>query len=177
MRKKSGSTQDELGAVFGIDQSNVNRSLAVSNAILSEILPTARKMTEILRKIKSLMELKSMIPPAELAGNRIAVVLDDTHVPVDRSGNKERRKADYSGKKKRFTLNTNVITDTRKRILWIGTMAPGSAHDFSLLKEDPPDLGILTETMSRDGVSERDRPPSTSTRDTREYRGTIREPQ
>ena len=65
-------------------------------------------------------------------------MLDGTHVPIDRSGNKEQRKADYSGKKKRFTLNTNVITDTRKRILWIDRTAPGSTHDFSLLKRRDP---------------------------------------
>ena len=71
MHKKSGPTQDELGAMFGVDQSNVNRSLAVSNTILSEILPTARKMTELLRKIDNLKDLKKTIlqPHLQTAGS------------------------------------------------------------------------------------------------------------
>ena len=43
MRKKGGTTQAELGAMFGVDQSSVNRSLEASNEILAEVLPTARK--------------------------------------------------------------------------------------------------------------------------------------
>ena len=46
-------------------------------------------------------------------------MLDGTHVRVDRSSDKDRRRADYSGKKKAFTFNTNILTDTRKRILWL----------------------------------------------------------
>ena len=77
---------------------------------------------------------------------------------VDRSGDKDRRRADYSGKKKAFTFNTNVLTDTRKRILWISETASGSTHDLTLLKEDPLDLGILTRTMSKYDAPKPDRP-------------------
>ena len=84
-------------------------------------------------------------------------MLDGTHVRVDRSGDKDRRRADYSGKKA-FTFDTNVITDTRKRILWISETASGSTHDLTLLKEDPPDLGILTRPMSKYDAPEPDRP-------------------
>ena len=157
MRKKGGSTQEELAAMFGVDQSNINRSLAASNHILSEVLPTAHKMTQLIREVDTLMGLKKIIPPDPATG-KVAVVLDGTHVPVDRSGDKDRRKADYSGKKKAFTFNTNVLTDTRKRILWISGTTSGSTHDLTLLREDPPDLGILTRIMSDDDTPERDRP-------------------
>ena len=157
MRKKGGSTQEELAAMFGVDQSNINRSLAASNHILSEVLPTAHKMTQLIREVDTLMGLKKIIPQDPATG-KVAVVLDGTHVPVDRSGDKDRRKADYSGKKKAFTFNTNVLTDTRKRILWISGTTSGSTHDLTLLREDPPDLGILTRIMSDDDTPERDRP-------------------
>lgn len=157
MRKKGGITQAELAAMFGVDQSNINRSLAASNRILSEVLPTASKMAQLIREADTLTDLKEIIPPDQATGN-VAVVLDGTHVRVDRSGDKDRRRADYSGKKKAFTFNTNVITDTKKRILWLSGTASGSTHDLTLLKEDPPDLGILTRTMSKYDTPEQDRP-------------------
>ena len=158
MRKKGGSTQEELAAMFGVDQSNINRSLEASNHILSQVLPTAFRMTQLIREVDTLMNLKKIIPPDPATG-KIAVVLDGTHVPVDRSKDKDRRRIDYSGKKKAFTFNTNVLTDTRKRILWISGTASGSTHDLTLLREDPPDLGILTRMMFRDDtIPEQDRP-------------------
>ena len=84
-------------------------------------------------------------------------MLDGTYVPVDRSGDKDRRRSDYSGKKA-FTFNTSILTDTRKRILWIGGTAPGSTHDLTLLKEDTPDLGMLTRIMSKYDTPEPDSP-------------------
>ena len=62
MRKKGGSTQEELAAMFGVDQSNINRSLAASNHILSEVLPTAHKMTQLIREVDTLMGLKKDNP-------------------------------------------------------------------------------------------------------------------
>ena len=157
MRKKGGTTQAELAAMFGVDQSNINRSLEASNHILSEVLPTARRMTQLIREADTLTDLKRVISPDPATG-KVAVVLDGTHVPVDRSGDKDRRRADYSGKKKAFTFNTNILTDTRKRILWISGTVSGSTHDLTLLKEDPPDLGMLTRIMSRYETPEPDRP-------------------
>ena len=103
-------------------------------------------MTQMIRAVNTLKELEEIIPPDPATG-RAALVLDGTHVPVDRSKDKDRRRIEYSGKKA-FTFNTNVITDTSKRILWIGRTAPGSTHDLTLLKEDPPNLGVLTRAMS-----------------------------
>ena len=85
-------------------------------------------------------------------------MLDGTHVPVDRSSDRDRRRADYSGKKKAFTFNTHALTGTKKRILWLSGTVPGSTHDLTLLKEDPSDLGILTRIMSRYDTPEPDRP-------------------
>lgn len=138
--------------MFGVDQSNVNRSLEASNRVLSEMLPTARRMTWLIREVDTLTDLKRIIPPDPATG-KVAVVLDGTHMPVDRSGDRNRRRADHSGKKM-FTFNTDILTDTRKRILWISETVPGITHDLTLPKEDPPDLGILTRIMSRHDTPE-----------------------
>ena len=142
--------------MFGVDQSNVNRSLEASNCVLSKVLPTASKMTRLIRETDTLTNLKEMIPPDQATG-KVAVVLDGTHVRVDRSGDKNRRRADYSGKKKAFAF-TRVLTDTRKRILWLSETVSSSTHDLTLLREDPPDLRILTRIMSSGDTPESDRP-------------------
>lgn len=134
--------------MFGVDQSNINRSLEASNRALTEVLPTASKMIQLIREADTLTDLKRIILP-DSTTRKVAVVLDGMHVLVDRSNDKDRRRADYSGKKKAFTFNTNVITDTRKRILWLGGTASGSTHDLTLLKEDSPDLGMLIRIMSK----------------------------
>ena len=62
MRKKEGTTQAELAAMFGVDQSSINRSLEASNCVLSEVLPTAHKMSWLIREVDTLIGLKRMIP-------------------------------------------------------------------------------------------------------------------
>lgn len=157
MRKKGGSTQEERVAMFGAGQSNINRYLEASNQTLPEVLPAAHGMGQLIREAHTLMGLKKIIPPDPAAG-KVDIVLDGTRVPVDRSGGKGRRRTDYSSKKKVLTFSTNVLTDARKRIPWISGTASGSAHDLMLLKEGPPDLGILIRIMSRDDTPQRDRP-------------------
>ena len=75
--------------MFGVDQSSINRSLETSNRVLSEVLPTARRMTQIIRGADTLTDLRRIIPPDPATG-KVAVVLDGTHVRVDRSGGKDR---------------------------------------------------------------------------------------
>ena len=91
MRKKGGTTQTELAAMFGVGQSSINRSLKASNRVLSEVLPTARRMTQLVREADTLTDLKKMIP-SDPATGKVAIVLDGTHVPVDRFGDKDRRR-------------------------------------------------------------------------------------
>ena len=156
MRKKGGTTQASWPPCSGWTRA-VSTGLWRRPTASSEVLPTARSMIQLIREADTLTNLKRMIPPNPATG-KVAIVLAGTHVPVDLFGDKDRRKADYSGKKKAFTFNTNILTDTRKRILWISGTAPGSTHDLTLLKEDPPDLGMLTWIMSRVDTPEPDRP-------------------
>lgn len=115
-------------------------------------------MTRLIREADTLTDLKEMNPPDPATG-KIAVVLDGTHVLVDQSDDKDRRRADYSGKKNVFTFNTNVITDTKKKNNDVAQRNDlQQTHDLTLFKEDSPDLGILTRIMSRDDTPEQDSP-------------------
>ena len=75
-----------------------------------------------------------------------------------RSSDKDRRRADYSGKKP-FTF-ANVLTGTRKRILWIGEKAPG----------------MLTRIVSKYDTPEPDSPALYADKGCRAYPDTIPAP-
>ena len=83
--------------------------------------------------------------------SRIFILLDGTHSRVMRSGDPDWRRYTYSGKKKAFTYNTNVITAPNGMIMWIGTSVPGSTHDLTLLRQDMPDFGFLSGAAAPEG--------------------------
>ncbi len=45
------------------------------------------------------------------------LLIDGTHVPVRRSEDSVQRKRSYSGKKKRFAFNTEIITNSKGIII------------------------------------------------------------
>ena len=63
------------------------------------------------------------------------LLIDGTHVPVQRSGDSKQRKRSYSGKKKRFTFNTEIITNTKGIIIHQTKSYLGSNHDFGIFKK------------------------------------------
>ena len=62
MRKKGGTIQTDLAAMFGVDQSNINRPLEMSNRVPSQVLPTAYRMTQLIREAGTLVGLRNTIP-------------------------------------------------------------------------------------------------------------------
>ena len=143
LRLKDNPTQGTLEAFFGIDQSNVCRYLQFCNRMLEKILPIPRKISKAISECKTVKELKEFIP-GRGAGT---LLVDGTHIPVRRSGDKERRKETYSGKKKRHTFNTTIVSATNNIILGIGSTVVGKTHDITLLREDPIPFGRWAEKM------------------------------
>ncbi len=143
IRFKGNRTQEDLAAFFGIDQSSVCDYLKFCNKILGIILPTPHKISKAISNCKTAGELKEFI-----SGNGAGVLLvDGTHIPVLRSGDKDRRKETYSGKKKRHTLNTTITTATNNIILGLGNTVVGKTHDLTLLKEDSLPFGRWAKKM------------------------------
>ena len=72
--------------------------------------------------------IATMAPTLEQVVRRTAalvwVILDGTQIPIDRVAD---QKPYDNGHKRRHTVNTQFLTDTRGRLLWTSPALPGSA--------------------------------------------------
>ena len=143
VHKKDNPTQGVLAAFFGIDQTTVSRYLQVMDRMLAETLPTAAKISEEVAGAATQEEFKRMVPGP--GGGDIFI--DGTHCPVQRHSEKTLRRMKYSGKKKRFTNNTNVYTNRDGVIIGISESTVGSVGDITLLRERPMPFGRWEEAM------------------------------
>ncbi len=82
-------------------------------------------------------------------------VIDGAGHPVQRPGTPSRRKARYSGKKKRHTASHRIITDDRKRILAVGPAQPGRKHDKRIYDEARVDKPPVCLSRAIPVISER----------------------
>ena len=104
-------------------------------------------------KCKTVEELKSIVPGPDVCD----VFVDGTHCRVQRPSEKTTRRMRYSGKKKTFTNNTNVYTNTGGVIIGISKSHVGSTGDITLLIEDPMPFGKWVESMREDSTPKEDR--------------------
>ena len=139
MRKRINTTQEQLASLFGIDQTTVCRYLKLVDNILEQILPTARNVSDMIQSDKS-RQLQETL-------GRV-LLIDGTHVPVQRSGDSEQRKRSYSGKKKCFTFNTEIITNTKGIIIYQTKSYLGSNHDFGIFKKESPTISNILKTLT-----------------------------
>ena len=153
IRKKDNPTQGTLQAIFGIDQTSVCRYLKVMDRILASVLPTAKNVSKEIAACKTKEEFKRIVPGPG-GGD---VTADGTHCPVQRPSEKTVRRMIYSGKKKRFTYNTNVYTNADGVVIGISRSSVGSTGDITLLREDPMPFGKWAESMRDGSTPEEDR--------------------
>ena len=121
--------------------------------ILAAVLPTARKISKEIAACESKEEFKKVVPGSE-GGD---ITMDGAHCPVQRPKEKTLRRMAYSGKKKKFTHNTNVYTNADGMIIGISRSSMGSTGDITLLREDPMPFGKWDEPMRDESTPEKDR--------------------
>ncbi len=139
--------------MFGVDQTSVCRYLKVMDRILAVVLPTAKNVSGEIAACETREEFKGIVPGSD-GGDIIA---DGTHCPVQRPSEKTVRRMMYSGKKKRFTYNTTVFTNTDGVIIGMPRSSVGSTGDIMLLREDPMPFGKWAESMHDGSTPEEDR--------------------
>ena len=126
-RSYTGTGEERLQTWFGVDQSNISRYLDIGYRILGETTITADFMTDMLMNAKSMDDVYEII-------RYFRILIDGTHIQRVRPGDSKARKAAYSGKKKQFTFNVQVITNHARLILGLSAVVDGSTHDYTLFK-------------------------------------------
>ena len=121
-----------LGLVFGVSSPTVCRV----NRAMTHLMADHFRMPE--REVRLNEKEKDEL---------LYLMVDGTERPIHRSGKPGERKKSYSGKKKRYTVVHQIITDNNKRILAVGPAQKGSKHDKRIFDESrvvkPPDILVL----------------------------------
>lgn len=118
-----------LEHLFGADESNICR-------IIKELAPLLSAHQIVInrrpgKKITTLEELRQIIPDLD------EVLIDSTEQRIPRPQRKRTRKKYHSGKKKAFTLKTQLMADKRGLILHASHSIPGRPHDYRYFKQTP----------------------------------------
>lgn len=113
-----------LEYLFGIDESTVCRMVQEMSFLLGQKIIVQRSG----KKITTLDELREVIPDLD------EILVDATEQKIPRPQKKRSRKAHHSGKKKAFTMKTQIVTDRVGVVLHVSDSVPGRRHDYRLFQ-------------------------------------------
>ena len=121
-------SQEAVAMLYGATQSDVSRQLRQMLPLLAEVLPTP----DVWEKLETETPLtkEEVIELTELSDGQ--VIVDATEQRVNRPQDSRTRKVYYSGKKKQFTLVTQMVTDGEHHIGAISVCFPGAMVDKSV---------------------------------------------
>jgi hypothetical protein len=130
-------TYDVLSFLFNYDRGNACRRQFFLSDVMEKAL--GKKSALPKRQLRNVEDFFKAFPEAK------EVFIDGTERPIQRPKDKEKQKANYSGKKKRHTRKNLVITTKKKRINFLSKTVEGKQHDFSMLKAQAPPKHIPPE--------------------------------
>lgn len=118
-----------LEYLFNIDESTVCRVIQTMTLLLQDkfILPLPNRRKG--KKISTIEELKEIIPDLDV------ILGDATEQKIPRPLKKRKRQKHHSGKKKAFTVKTQIVSNRQGLITHISKSIPGRTHDYKLFKE------------------------------------------
>lgn len=118
-----------LEYLFSIDASTVCRT---SQAIMALIKKDGKYIIDLgerpSKKITTIEELRKAIPDID------EILADCTEQKIPRPKKKAKRNKHHSGKKKAFTIKTQIATTKQGLIVNIGKSIPGRQHDYKIFK-------------------------------------------
>lgn len=123
--------QGTAAVLFSGTQPDVSRDLRRLLPLMQEVLPCP-EVWQVVEEGETLTEAE-VLKLAQLADGR--ALIDATEQQIYRSQENETRKEYYSGKKKQFTLKTQMVTDGEHHIKAISTAVPGAQNDKKLSDE------------------------------------------
>ena len=134
--------QEVMGVLFGVSQPQVclwiGRLTPLVNAALGrELVLPARRPADLEKLLAEVPELRLLI-------------IDGAERPIRRPRDQQRKKEDYSGKKKAHRKKNLLVSSHERRVVYLGSTSPGSVHDKKLADESgltyPPDTLLLKDT-------------------------------
>lgn len=120
-------SQEVVGGLFGFSADSSENALAEVLPILRDLFPAEKWEAE--KRHRSTQKWT----PDEIE----LTIIDSFETPVGRPSINERQKRIYSGKKKRHTLKTQIVTDQNGEILTINAGHRGPKADIKLYEEKP----------------------------------------
>jgi hypothetical protein len=120
--------QEGVALLYGGTQPDVSRDLRRLLPLIQRFLPCPAVWA--VKEEGQPLTVAERLRLADLADERVLV--DATEQVVYRSQDNEQRKRYYSGKKKAFTLKTQIVTDGEHHVEAISVAVPGALHDKKL---------------------------------------------
>jgi len=114
-----------MGYLFGVDESTVCRTIKTLTVCSKKRIVINTKQ----KKIETLEELRELVPEIE------EVLIDATEQVTQRPKHKRVRARHHSGKKRAYTLKTQIAVDRRGRIIHVSETIGGRRHDLTLLRQ------------------------------------------
>ena len=144
-------TQEFLTLFFNAaNKSLMSRNITLMREVFVAVLPTpqrARKRILSLAKAEQQRRQKriSSIEEFREAYPELTFIIDGVEQPKRRPKDKQKRKDDYSGKKKRHTRKQLLTSTPNGIIVDQSPSVGGRTHDFQAFKDDHQQRGILNE--------------------------------
>jgi hypothetical protein len=142
-------TQDFMTVLFkASNKSIICRSIQHIRPVVESVVPTPeRSLKRLLSLAKSEHERRKKrigtIEEFREAYPELSFIIDGVEQPKRKPKNKEKRKSDYSGKKKRHTRKQLITSTPTGIIVDQSPSVGGRTHDFQLFKEDHAVRGVL----------------------------------
>lgn len=119
-----------LEHLFGVDESTVSRTIQRVQPLLQDRFLLPERLPK--KKIRTLEGLRKFLPPDI---NLDDILADGTEQAIPRPEQKRRRTAHHSGKKKRFTVKTQIATTKKGHIIHVSKPVPGRQRDYKVFKQ------------------------------------------
>lgn len=122
--------QEAVAAIYQkATQSDVSRQLRLLLPLMGEVLPCPEVWDQL--DVEHSLSEADLLEVVHLSDG--LVIIDATEQQIYRpEGHNDLRKPYYSGKKKQFTLKTQVLVDGQHHIVAITIAVPGATHDKKL---------------------------------------------
>jgi DDE superfamily endonuclease/Helix-turn-helix of DDE superfamily endonuclease len=119
------------GFLFDLDQSNICRDIQKIERLIRSGVSIPQKLYKITKRLQTPNEVEEYFPG-------FISFIDSTEQQIPRPVNKRKRKAYYSGKKKRHTVKTQLMVNSQGVIVHKTGYKKGRRHDYDIYKKSHP---------------------------------------